>query len=456
MEDVSTVTLGFKDRVVMAFAKILGAKLPTRTGKVDILPEYAVEPFGETYREAKIFDDRVSIVIDAWRMYQNDDRVRSQLDGISEDATQSDKDGRPFKVEFQVDDEGKANEAQEIEGRLYEVMNKDGVSLIDNADEAIKWTLLEGDRYYRLVPDFSKNEIAELRYVKGPREGFLTLQLTSGPYKGNYVQYEIQSRRAVQGLYRWEVIHFCWNKIRLYGLGMYSSARRNWDRLSESERKLYIARDQSAWHRIGREFPESVPDAVIEKLQAKYDKERKKKGGRDVTSEIWHKGKLNLIDPSNTALSHIEDIEYAEKKLLNSGKRPKALLGGYGEHINRAVLDRQEERYVLGLIDKVSQMYGKGVKKFVETQLTLWGYVAEDWPFKVVWATKSLEDQEVKNERYRDMVDRGACSPQTYCEAMGLNWKQEKARMDEYNEWLAEKSEEALFQKRLETEIGEE
>lgn len=437
MNQASIGTLRLRDKVALRIGKLIGAKIGPQEPKASTAPwEFDTRPFGwDIYREEKVRTDRVSVVRDSWNMYLTHDIIRADIDAISEDATESNRNGRPFEIVFRD-----AEQEEELKDKIENILAAPGIALWDGADEIIRWTLLDGDRLYRIVADASLNNIIEFRYIKGIQQGFITQQLKEGEFKDYYVQYELQSRRPVTVFAPWEVVRFQWNDIGgEYGLPLFSSARRNFNRLSESEKDLYIARKERAYTKMAHIFPDASPEQLEELRQKAAEEQKEHPSG--ITSDYYATGDVKLIDPHNAALGNISDVEFMERKLLASGRRPHALMGGYGRDVNRSSLDRQEHRYISGLIDKVCRMASKGFRQLIDTQMALWSLLPEDHRYEIKWTAKSVEEKKSRSEWLRDAFDRRVISAVSYAMELGFDHETEKARIEEHREWLQELAE---------------
>lgn len=423
------------DRAIQRISRIISAAFGPATVIQSTAPDEFDSPpllFGDTYQEEVLRSDRISVASDCWAMYHDDPRVRSQMDEIGDDATASDRNGRPWEVVFKDPDE-----TEELKADLDVMIDRKGIALRDRADEIIKWTLVGGNRFFRIVVDLNTNKVSELRYIKGIREGFVTVRQDKiKEYDGWWVQYETQSRRAVAVFAPWEVVHFGWNIENIYGISMLSSGRRNYKRLAASEKDMWIARKERAYMKIGYQFP----DATKEEIQAlaKEATQARKGGSSGITSDLFATGPISAIDPSNSALGNIADVQHSELQLFATMRRPSGLLGGYGTDMNRATLDRKEAVYMAGLIDKVCRMAGAGFKKVINTQMALSGVLVEDYPYDINWTPKSGEDKKDMSERLRDAHDRKVISGQTYAAELGYDANAERERIETEMEWRAE------------------
>ncbi len=377
-------------------------------------------------------------VLDAWRMYGGDDRVRSTIDSIADDATQNNRHGVPFNVLVKTPDGEQNDQTEELQGMLDAGFKE--LRIYQRSSDMIKFTLLEGSRFYRIVVDFAQGKVVELRHIKGPRDGFILIELTEGQYRGYFVQFEYASQQPVAIFLPWEVVRLDWNRPdeAAYGMGLFSSARANWKRLAQAENDVWVARHTRAYARVSREFP----DASIEQLlaiRAQDEADRQKHGQLEVESDIYTTGRANVLDTSNNAIFNIGDVEYGQQRLFASGRRPVSLLGGYGKDaVNRAVLDRQEHRYISGFLSSVCEMFDGAMVKVANMMFLLQNILPGDFQITFEWTRKSVEDKKVLAEIAKDGVDRRALPLSVYPAIFDMDPQEASQEIEEDLQRLAE------------------
>ncbi|HOT98788.1 MAG TPA: portal protein [bacterium] len=376
-------------------------------------------------------------VQDAWRMYCSDDRVRSTIDSIADDATQNNRRGLPFNIVVKTAD-GKQNPEIEKLQRILDA-NFKALQIYQRISDMIKFALLEGSRFYRIVVDFSLNKVVEFRHIKGPRDGFILVELTEGKYNGYYVQFDYASQQPVAVFLPWEVVRFDWNRPdeAAFGMGLFSSARGNWKQLSKAEQDVYIARHTRAYARVSREFPDASIEDLI-RIRTQDETDRKKHGPMEVETDIYTTGRANVLDTSNAAIFNIADIEYGQQRLFASGRRPVSLLGGYGKDaVNRAVLDRQEHRYISGFLSSVCEMCDAAMLKVANMMLLLQNLLPQDYPVAFEWTRKSVEDKQTLATIAKDGVDRRALPLSVYAGIFDMDPKEVNAEIEADQQRLA-------------------
>jgi hypothetical protein len=417
------------------------AQEPVNPDKTTAPREFDVFPSSRLiagYHESMVKGGFYWEVQDAWRMYGSDDRVRSTIDSIADDATQNNRKGVPFNVVVKNAEGEQTDQTEELQG-LLDANFKD-LRIYQRISDMIKFALLEGSRFYRIVVDFSQNRVVEFRHIKGPRDGFILVELTEGQFKGCHVQFDYASQQPVAIFLPWEVVRFDWNRPdeAAYGMGLFSSARSNWNRLTKAEQDVYIARHTRAYARISREFPDASIEDLF-RIRSQDEEDRKKHGPLQVESDIYTTGRANVLDTSNAAIFNITDVEYGQQRLFASGRRPVSLLGGYGKDaVNRAVLDRQEHRYISGFLSSVCEMCDAAMLKVANMMLLLQNYLPRDYPVSFEWTRKSVEDKQILGQIAKDGVDRRALPLSVYPAIFDMDPQEAAQEIEEDLQRLAE------------------
>jgi len=442
--------------------KPVESRLTTAPGEFDIFPSN----YGRSTIEMPTVQSGYYYEVrDAWQMYANDDRVRSTIDSIADDATQVNRNGFPFGVSVKLQNGNTNAKTEELAGYIHNELKR--LEIYKRSSDMIKFALLEGSRFYRIVTDTQASQVTELRHIKGPRNGYIMVRLEEEPFTGFYTQFDFSSQKIVAAFWPWEVLRFDWNlpDESAYGMGLFSSSRPNWKRLDKTESDLYIARKTRAYARTNREYPGATIEQLKE-LKADHDNAVKKAGPMSIESDIFTTGKASVLDTSNAAIYSIEDVEYAQRKLFASGRRPVSLLGGYGKDaVNRAVLDRQEHRYISGFLSGVTEMFDSAMKPLLNIMLLVGDYYAPDYQISFEWTKKSVEDKKAMAEIIRDGVDRKAVPLSLYAMLFDLDPKgiqkeieEDQARLAEWEEKYGPKFENPGFvapEGNKQTKIGE-
>lgn len=381
-----------------------------------------VTSWDAVWRDVQVKHNRTSISADVWQMYREDDRVRAAIDGLGEDSSQSDDDGRPFELDIRADDEAVADEIRE---RTDTWLDRPTLSIRNRIGDMMKYSALDGNRFYEIIIDWTADEVSQVKYVRGIPEGFIVSPVYMDGELAGYVQKDITTDTVKNTFAPWQIIHFMWDSPdERLGASILSSGRKNWKKLMESEDGMHTARKERAYLKIAHIFR----DASIEQIQAYMQQYQKavQAGKRGPQTDLFSNSDLKALDPNNAQLSNIADVEYFENKLFAGMRRPKGLFGGFGMDINRATLDRQEQRYIAGTIDRVRKMGARGLLQLIHTQWVLWGYDPDAIGCRIQWTDANV-DQEglLKRTQALGMVP---ISEATYLEEMGYDPEKERQR----------------------------
>jgi hypothetical protein len=185
---------------------------------------------------------------------------------------------------------------------------------------------------------------------------------------------------------QWQIVHARWahDEGDRYGQPLFGSARDAHQRLSEGEFDLAIRRKTRAGvkyvHVLEGATPEQVEeykarnaDAINDPFAAVADFFFNTKGAIDVVSG----------DPG---LGDMNDILHHVRTWAIASPVPLPLLG-YGENINRDVLEEQKAQYELALIEVTSWMIGDIVTPIIELEWLLGGIYPESHTFEIAQPT---------------------------------------------------------------------
>lgn len=348
----------------------------------------------------------------AWAMYFDDDRVRAAVDSIAEDAAQRGIDRKPFAINVKLENSAEADELKEHFEKLF---SRRQINIWNRIDRITRSFLNQGSTYYRKIISLDENPtIVEWKLIKGPRSGFVILPVSSEDpnINGGYAQYEIATRQAVNFFFWWEVDAFHWrfDEESESGLPLMSSGVINWERLNHIDRTLATARNYHAFKRILNKIDATNADD-FERMIGIIENRDRQRGTQSPFSNYYTNKDASVLD--QTISWAINDVNYAQDKLFNSGMMPKGLYGSGGANINRAVLDMQTQRYIDGTVMDAEATIQGGLESFVATELYLMGRTPEMTPVEFVWPPKHVIDPRMVVEA-REAVNAGWLSTDSY------------------------------------------
>jgi hypothetical protein len=341
------------------------------------------------YQEVQDDFDRHSVAVGSWKAFLSDGRAQAQIEGMAEHATASDSDGLPYKITLD-EEEGEVDPRADAGFQVVEETNA-RLAMPDDAEAIAIRMVLEGDAY-RHVRVGPGGQIIGHVEVPGALEGFTMrkhLDRATGKHVG-WVLLDATTREVVRVYAPWEIAQYSWKRTGHYGRSVLGSARHAFERQWQKEADMATARHERAYpQRLHR-----YVDASAEQLRQYRDaaeRDRLKRGRGVSTDTYTNADEVTLFDPANSALGVISDVEYGERILLTAGRTPKGFLGGYGESVNRAVLEKQEEAFIR-VLSKIDGIISKGYRQVFDTALMLAGFLPEEVPYSFVWVEKKVGD----------------------------------------------------------------
>lgn len=339
-------------------------------------PVTMVAPPPRPLAETRLFQvemDRRSVVTDCRGMYETDTRAQGVIDTLAADAV---KDGFTLEVSGR-----RAAEAQAMADETLE-----RVGFWDNIEDWVRETLNEGDSFLELAANqdgdivgVSRKPTLELyrwsdefdQFYDPARAFFWTEQWWNGSNPPGDAVYFAE----------WQMIHARGGQRsnRRYGRPVFASARKSFKRMSEGELDVAIRRKT----RAGMKYVHSLEDASEGDILA-Y-KERNQAVLNDPFAAVadFFSNKRASIQAlqGDARLSEIEDVLHHIRTWWVASPVPMSLLG-YGQDLNRDVLEAQGEQY-----DGRKEQYSvwvtsQFVKPLIERQWLLKGI----WPGALTWS----------------------------------------------------------------------
>lgn len=319
--------------------------------------------------------DRRSIIEDARRMVREDPRARGIIQTVARDAV---------KNGFELTVEGpRAREAQRIGRDLL-----DRLDFWTRIDDWVRLTLRDGDSFLEVAANRSGDIVHVSRkptlemhrwtdeqdeFFDPARAFFWTDKLWLGQTPPTDATFFAE----------WQIIQASWDRDEgsRYGEPLLASARKAYKRMVEGELDIAIRRKT----RAGMKYVHSLEDASEADIEA-Y-KARNKAALDDPFAAIadFFSNKRTTIQAiqGDARLGEIDDVIHHIRTFWLASPVPMSLLG-YGQDLNRDVLDEQEEQYRRTL-EQVSQwVTGQFVRPLLERQWLLRGI----WPGGLTWTAE--------------------------------------------------------------------
>jgi hypothetical protein len=395
-----------------------------------------------------------NVETDVDEMYNEDDRVCAITDGLGEDSCMTDRDGNAFTLTVcrgMQEDKAKAQAMADILKQVEKVMNHPSVDIENRIGPITSKTLLHGVAYYQPVIDWDKREVVGFNAMPTVSDGYYILPVydqKTGRIVG-YVQYKTETNKPVATFNAWQLVRFTWNPLDRQWRSLWKSSRRTWKRLASIEQDMVVARKSRAYLKLIWKFPEHSPDQIRRIIETNEQQNAGKP--RSAVSDYYTSGDIDALDPRNTQLSEIDDVEYQQRKLHTGGRKPKGLLAGFGEEVNRAVLDRQEMGYQRAM-HAINVAMNSGLRELFDLQLKLWGHDPDDVPYVIQWAKKQILSPEVQAEMHAKQYSMKLAHWKTLSKDAGYDPEHEE-RMFEEDE-AQDQARTADQVQRLKSEVG--
>ncbi|MCL5292813.1 MAG: portal protein, partial [Actinobacteria bacterium] len=353
------------------------------TGPLGVTEEYSKHD--RLAQRFKVDQDRLTILKEVNEMYHSDDRAKAIIDNTSEDATYG-----GFEVTVAEAEGGRTEEAQQI-------LN-DTRKLFGGLVGWAKKGLIEGDLFLQVV--VADSDVVELirmpastmRRNSNDKDKFddpLKAYAQVDPLSGAAYALEINLAQVDSWFAEWQVTHARWNHLGgRYGNSLFRSSRGSYKKAREGETDMAIRRKT----RAGIKYVHELEDASEAELEA-Y-KERNKDTLKNPFAAIADfftnkKTKITAIQ-GDAKLDQIKDVEHHINTMFVSSPIPKSLVG-YGESINRDVLDKQEAQYLRRLESVADWVNEQIIKPVLDLQLLLKGILPESVSYNIVWPDRSMD-----------------------------------------------------------------
>lgn len=369
----------------MSIIARIGARFARTAPELVTAPQTTIqempEPPGDIRRVLQFFEgvkSRRALVETCRSMFDSDTRVRRVVTDFAADIV-----GGGFAVTVQGN-----TKAQDLADQLIKRVN-----MISRLDDWLRLTMVDGDSFLEVGVD-AADSIALIT-----RKPTLEMRRSSDrfdlfPDPAAAYHWTGNSPLASASLSEippdsipfaaWQIIHARWDHTegRRYGFPLYGAATQPFKYVQEGEKNMAIARKLRSGMRIAHKVP-GTPEDV-----RKYMELNKDKTGDDYAAFAEYFGNVDItaIQGQGT-MNQFEDVMHHVRTLSFASPLTLALLG-YGQDLNRDVLQEQQKQYE----DQVSQVRvwtaADVVKPMIELQWLLAGIYAPDVQYDLVWSDK--------------------------------------------------------------------
>ncbi len=282
--------------------------------------------------------DRASVVKLARRMAKDDPRADASLNAVARDVTRG-----GFTVS--IPQQPNAARARQIANDLISRLN-----LTQTTDDMVRETLRDGDGFYELAIDsdgliqsVTRKPTLEMRRLSDLQDRFPDPTRAFCWNDEVFMLLGLPPRDAVY-FAEYQIIHARWahDAGERYGLPLFTSGRQTWLYASEGERDIAIRRKT----RAGMRYVHSLEDASEGQILAYQERNKQALTDPNVAIADFFSGKKTSIDAvqGDAHLSEIEDVKHQVSTAFFNSPTPMELLG-YGENLNRDVLQEKQDHY---------------------------------------------------------------------------------------------------------------
>lgn len=325
-------------------------------------------------------NDRRSMVADSRRMYDEDPRVEGIINTLASDAT---KNGFELVVEGPRSDEALA-----AGNELFE-----RIELFGRIDDWVRQTLKDGDSFLEVganargdIVHISRKPTLEMFRWSNSRNQFI--DPTRAFYWTDQLFTASDGPPANAAFFaEWQMIQASWGASEgsRYGRPLLTSARKAHKRTSEGELDIAIRRKTRAGMRYVHALEDASPADIEE-----YRKRNKAALGDPFAAVLdFFSSKRTSVSAiqGDARLGEIDDVLHHIRTFWLASPVPMSLLG-YGQDLNRDVLDEQEKQYRRRL-EAISQwVTSQFVRPLLERQWLLRGIWPDSLTWQAEWANK--------------------------------------------------------------------
>lgn len=218
-------------------------------------------------------------------------------------------------------------------------------------------------------------------------------------------QIDILTRDTVAVFPLWQVNHIRYNYLPTrgtpYGRSQYLQIRGRGRALGNTENDLVVRRRTRAplqrHHKVGAEGSNSVEAVKAYKQLNGLDQPG---ASTKLITDYYSTGDVTITPLEGDAnLGEIDDVRHLENVYMGRLGKPKGLMGGWGDEINRDVLEQQQEQYqeylngLRGLLWNGDGGVYSGLKALCDFALSLAGLNPQQITYQPSWPRKLTKSQ---------------------------------------------------------------
>lgn len=372
------------------------------------------------YQLVQLEYDRRAILQDVRRLMDDDPRIAQSNQDIGRDSV-----GGGLKVKV-MGAEGTPDQVTQRAQDIIDSFFRD-TDLNGHLPASFSGLLEDGDLF--LSPIVRSDQVVRIQVLPAATIERLDndLGLFADAQKA-FRQVDVITLEELTGFPLWQVNHvrFDWrpNRGAKYGRSMYLQVRGYGRYLGMTENDMVVRRRTRAplrfFHRVG---DTSSPGTDIEIQAYKRQNSLDKPVNQRVTTDFFGNGLTDVKElPGDAKLGEIEDVEHLQNVYWIRLGRPKGLMG-FGEDINRDVLEQQQAEYQEFLTGLRNLMWNgdggvySGLKALCDFVLALSGINPQQVTYQPSWPRKLTKEQLEYIQRMAELRVQNFISHQT---ALGL------------------------------------
>jgi hypothetical protein len=369
--------MGLIDRIAAVFRRTETPPGRTTSGE---MPQPGRGPL-ELTGEWRAASDRKAIVKACREMYANDPRGEAVIATLGRDIVRG-----GFEVDVTDAPSGQAERAEQIADDLTQRLD-----LAQRLDDWVRLTLRDGDSFLELSVDDSLNisqvtrkPTLEMRRNSNSRDLFYDPRQAF--WQGD--EWAMDAPRDAVWFAQWQIIHARWahDEGSRYGRPLFASATKPYKRMTEGETDIAVRRKTRAGMKYLHQFPAGTDRSVIDE----YKLVNRDSIDNPLAAIADYFGTVDIKAISGDAeLGKIEDVMHHIRTWWLASPVAMSLLG-YGQDLNRDVLDKQSEQYQMALMGLTAFPEVEIVKPLIERQWLLQGILPEGLTYRIKWRNKQL------------------------------------------------------------------
>lgn len=364
--------MGLMDRVAAIFRRQAAARRTTS----DELAPTPVSPLSLA-SDLRAASDRRAQVLICREMYRADPRARGVIGTLARDVVRG-----GFRVEVRAG--ARAAEAQAVADGLLGRLD-----LAHRLDDWLRLALRDGDLFLELAVDdgldvaaVTRKPTLEMRRDSDRYDRF------ANPARAFWQADEWAQTPPADAIWyaEWQVIHARWDhdEGNRYGEPLFAAAVRSYRRMTEGETDLAVRRKTRAGLKYVHQFPPGTDPAVIEQ----YKRLNRDSLSNPTAAIADFFGTVDVrVVQGDAQLGAIDDVLHHIRTWWLASPVPMSLLG-YGQDLNRDVLEEQAAQYDDALVALRVWPETEIVRPLVERQWLLKGIAPEGLTYRVAWASQ--------------------------------------------------------------------